>query len=97
MAHYGLNPWKFFGFAMYCVPSLPGTLRARFEVAAFVQRRSVWGRLVTPERVAEALLEVLTRAESVDLEVIDPFLNLETSKIGVTRDRYVYPALERAL
>ena len=71
--------------------SAPHFARARFEVAAFVKRRGVWGRLATPESVADSLFEVLTRAESVEVEVIDPFFDLETSKIGVTRDRYTYP------
>jgi hypothetical protein len=111
VARYGLNPWKFFGFAMYCVPSLapqfrvevdygervepldltaPHFARARFEVAAFVQQRAVWGRLATPERVAEALFEVLTRVESVEIEVIDPYFDLDTSKVAVERERHRY-------
>jgi hypothetical protein len=112
VAEYGLNPWKFFGFAMYCVPSLTPQVRLhvdygervekldvgarhfaklRFELASFVQDRSMWGRLARPDEVGEAVLEVLTSIEGVEVEVIDAFFDLETAKIAVERTRYAYP------
>jgi hypothetical protein len=113
VAQYGLNPWKYFGFAMYCVPSITPQVRVhvdygerverldvsarhfarlRFELASFVQDRSMWGRLARPDRVGEAVLEVLTRVEGVEVEVIDPFFDLDTAKIAVDRTRYAYPS-----
>lgn len=112
VAKYDLNPWKFFGFAMYCVPTLEPQLRlyvdyggrveeldlspphlapVRFEVEAFKHDRGILGNLATPERVAQALFDVLTRIEAVEVEVIDPYFDLETSRIAVRRPRFRYP------
>jgi hypothetical protein len=112
VAEYGLNPWKFFGFAMYCVPTLKPRVSLhvdyggrieklelggahlaplRFEIEKFGRERGVWGDLARPDRVAEALFEVLTRAKGVEIEVIDPYFDLDTAKIAVYRPRYRYP------
>lgn len=112
VARYDLNPWKFFGFAMYCVPTLqpqvrlhvdyggrletlddsaPHFAQLRSEVLRFKHQRGIWGDLATPERVAEALFEVLTQAKAVEVEVIDPHLDSKSATIAATRPRYRYP------
>lgn len=112
VARYDLNPWKFFGFAMYCVPTLEPQIRlhvdyggriealdpsprhfarVRFEIEAFKHDRGIWGDLATPDRIAQALFDVLTRVEGLEVEVIDPYFDLETSRIAVRRPRYRYP------
>lgn len=112
VARYDLNPWKFFGFAMYCVPTLepqlrlhvdyggrvevldvsqPDFARVRAEIEVYQHDRGVWGDLATPDRVAAAVFEVLTRPESVEVEVIDPYFDRETARIAAKRPRYRYP------
>src|SRR5690242_3894312 len=71
--HFEMNPWKFFGWSMYCVPATfvhvsafereghadhPIDLASIQEkVDEFVHDRWVYGTLLTPRRIAPSIFE----------------------------------------
>jgi hypothetical protein len=60
---YNLNPWKFFGFAMYCVPTLPVQLDIRLvEEGSEIQVRDV-----------PAPLRAICRRFAIDRSVLGTF------------------------
>lgn len=88
VAYYDLDPWRFFGFAMYAVPPSSGwahlieirdgdevhfhytTLKTEPRAAweDYSRRRPVWGRLLEPHRIADAVFE--SRAGLQELKII---------------------------
>lgn len=95
-----LDPWSFFGFAMYSVPNLRVTVRAgaldpmggepdwnAISVASypllreFGERRARFGRLVTPDELAGALLERHPQLSGVVVRIQRWRISPETSRL----------------
>ena len=100
-----LDPWSFFGFAMYSVPNFETTVRAgalRGEGAEpdwngipvasyrhlrdYALRRTRWGALLPPDRLAAELLERHDDLDGVVIRIRRYEIDSETERI-VARER----------
>lgn len=97
VARYDLNPWKFFGWAMYCRPPAtidleiraPGTESAAVTVPADWGRRTArflyWrkhaGALVRPRRLGRILLELNPGLHEVEIVVTHTRLDSTSARI----------------
>ena len=76
---YELNPWKFFGFAMYCLPTLP----VQLDIEMVEQGRVV--RL--PVRELPAPLRALCRRFQIDRSVLGTFREARPIALWILRSR----------
>lgn len=106
VARLDLNPWRFFGWAMYCQPNLRPIVRIAAEPGGesaivpngttaealdrFLRERHVWGRLRQPDRLAEIVLLEHPDFSAVEIVVERRRLEAGTGRLGTVRDVYRY-------
>ena len=102
VTHYRMNPWKLFGWAMYCVPNLPvrvelttleGAPLAHRDgmeerIDAFIERRRILGELAPPDALAASVLESDPSLDGVEIAIERLELDPRTDTIVSDVRRY---------
>ena len=102
---YHTNPWRFFGWAMYAMPSPGIRLTASSDTGdkiylqaaelkpwadAFSAKRMHYGDLLTPHELADVILDKNKQIKAVSLNVSTIVLDASTGSIKERKQTFVF-------